>query len=248
MDSSVNSIDLWRKSANAWIEGQGESGDQSRKIILDPALNGLWADLYPTGFTGLKVADVGCGEGRYSRFLSSLGADVVGIDPVEAFIDRAHALHPQGRYHVGFGHSLPLESGSIDLALCYLSLLDMDDDAPAIAEIGRVLKEGGRCVVVAISNMCSSTEGWVKDSEGNRLYRPVDDYMTPKAMRLSWKGIEIINFHRPLSQTLASFFENGFVLDRFLEPLPPKDHPWFAEEVRVPNFQIYALKKERPSL
>ncbi len=250
MERTSETIDLWRKSADAWIEGQGDAGDQSRKIILDPALVRLWEDLYgSTGLAALRIVDIGCGEGRYSRFLASHGASVIGIDPVEAFIDRAKELHPDGNYHVARGENLPVDSESVDLALCYLSLLDIEDQDAVIAEIGRVVKPGGRCVIVAISNMCSSTEGWVKDSAGNRLYRPVDDYMDRKSMRLSWKGIEIINFHRPLSETLSAFFKSGFVLDRFIEPLPPKDHPWYIEEVRAPNFQIYALKKnENPSL
>ena len=230
------------------MRGQGEKGDQSREIILDPALERLWDDLYGmNGMAGLRIADIGCGEGRYSRYLSGKGASVLGIDPVEEFINQALTRHPEGNYRVGFGESLPLEDDSIDLALCYLSLLDIEDQDAVISEIRRVVKAGGRCVVVAISNMCSSTEGWVKDSDGNRLYRPVDEYMVRKSMRLSWKGIEIVNFHRPLSETLTTFFKIGFVLDRFIEPLPPENHPWRAEEIRAPNFQIYALKKECPA-
>ena len=62
-------------------------------------------------------------------------------------------------------------------------------------------------------------------------------------MDLEWRGIRIKNYHRPLSYVLGLFLNHGFVLMRFIEPLPDLSDPYYDEEWRVPNFQIYSFKR-----
>ena len=231
------SLGGWDVSAAAWIETQGDFGDWSRREILDPCLDKLLGDV-----RGLSILDVGCGEGRYTRKLASLGARVTGIDPVPAFVERAKNMLPEGKYFEAFGESLPLPDDSFDMVLSYLSLVDIPDFVEAIKEMARVLKPGGRIAVVTVSNIASTSDGWVKDSTGKRLYRTVDRYMEKFAVDLSWNGIEIVNFHRPLSAILKVFFDCGLVMDGFVEPLPDASSPGYLDEFRVPNFQILTFR------
>ncbi len=231
------SLGGWDVSAEAWIKGQGELGDWSRREILDPALDRLLEDV-----DCLSVLDLGCGEGRYARKLAKRGAIVTGIDPVSAFVERAKELLPAGTFLEAFAESLPLPDSSFDLVLSYLSLVDIQDYVKAIQEMRRVLKPGGRIVVVTVSNLASPSDGWIKDQSGKRLYRAVDRYMEEFSLELSWSGIEIINFHRPLSAILKAFFDCGLVMDGFLEPLPDQDSPEYADEFRAPNFQMMSFR------
>jgi SAM-dependent methyltransferase len=232
-------LSLWRKSAEAWVRSQGEEGDSSRREILDPALDGIWPAL-----TGKRVLDVGCGEGRYCRKLSLLGAETWGVDPVAEFIELARKRHPGGEYRVGSAESLEFASDSFDFTLSYLSLVDIPRDDLAASEMVRVTKPGGEIVVVSLSNLASPTENWVKDASGTKLYRTVDRYMDEFPLELAWSGISIRNYHRPLSRTLSAFLSQGAVLTRFLEPLPDAASPQYADEWRVPTFQIYSFRKE----
>ena len=234
----VNPIDMWRQSAGAWIADQGDEGDASRRIILDPALEPFRSTL-----NGKRVLDLGCGEGRYARKMSAAGALVTGVDPVPEFIERARQLDPAGDYRVCRAEDLPLEANSFDVVLSYLTLMDVEDYVSAGQEMVRVLAPGGRILLVLISNLTSCSEGWIKDAEGNRLFRPVDRYMEEFSMNLEWRGIRIVNYHRPLSAILKVFLSQGCVLTDFIEPLPPADHPWHVEERRAPNFQILELMK-----
>lgn len=234
----ANPIEMWRQSAGAWIADQGEEGDASRRIILDPAL-----ERFRSTLEGKRVLDLGCGEGRYARKMNAAGALVTGVDPVPEFIERARHLDPAGDYRVCHAEDLPLEANSFDVVLSYLTLMDVEDYAKAGREMVRVLAPGGRILLVLISNLASCSEGWIKDAEGNRLFRPVDRYMEEFSMNLEWRGIRIVNYHRPLSAILKVFFSQGCVLTDFIEPLPPADHPWHAEEHRAPNFQILELMK-----
>lgn len=237
MDNSDSPLELWTSSASAWVASQGEDGDKSRREILDPALDRLLADVQ-----GLRILDVGCGEGRYARKLAAQGALVTGLDPIPAFLRIASELGRE-QYVLGSGEQIPFKDGSFDVVLSYLSLVDIPDDAAASREMVRVLKRGGRLVVVTVSNMASPTAEWVKDAQGKKLYRTVDDYMDCRPMRLAWKGIDIVNYHRPLSRTIGQFLEAGTVLTTFLEPLPSPNSPEYADEYRVPTFQILEFGK-----
>ena len=230
-------LEGWKQSAQAWIDSQGETGDTSRREILDPALEPILMDV-----TGLKVLDVGCGEGRYARKLAKKGAMVTGVDPVEAFIKHARALHPDGTYVIAGGESLPFPDRSFDLVLSYLSIIDILQYRKAIHEMGRVLRSNGRIVLVTLSNLASTTDGWAKDEAGRKIYRTVDRYMEEFSMDLSWTDINIRNYHRPLSSILGAFFECGLVVDGFYEPLPRPESAEYGDEHRVPTFQIVTFR------
>ncbi|MEZ5164070.1 MAG: class I SAM-dependent methyltransferase [Fimbriimonadaceae bacterium] len=233
-------IELWEESADAWIVDQGSEGDQSRRLILDPAL-----EPWLSGLAGKRVLDLGCGQGRYCGKMLSCGVKAVGIDPVEKFIAKAKGDHPNGEFEVAVAENLPFEDDSFDVVLSYLTIIDIPDLEKAADEIARILRPGGEFKIVTISNLASTSDGWVKDDEGNRLYRTIDRYMEHFSLDLEWRGIRVRNFHRPLSYILKLFFDRGLVMTEFLEPLPPKDHNWYREEFRVPNFQIYGLRKEK---
>lgn len=167
---------------------------------------------------------------------------VTGIDPTQALIEVARALHPEGDYRVCAAESLPFEDDSFDIVLSYLSLVDIDDDLAAISEMCRVARPGGQVVVVTVSNMASTSDTWVRDGEGNKLYRTVDRYMECFPIELSWKGINIVNWHRPLGRTMGAFLGHGMRLTQFLEPLPDPSSPLYADEVRVPTFQVLTFE------
>ena len=97
----------------------------------------------------LDVVDLGCGEGRFSRMLAERGGRVTGVDLSERFIEYAteHRVGDE-RYVLGDMEDLRgLADGSFDLAVSYVSLVDVVDLEAAIAEAFRVLRPEGRLVV-----------------------------------------------------------------------------------------------------
>src|ERR1700677_2262651 len=73
---------------------------------------------------GLRVVDVGCGDGAMVRALTRLGAAVTGIEISAHQLAPALAATPAGRdcYLDGRGEALPLAEESIDLVLYFNSL------------------------------------------------------------------------------------------------------------------------------
>lgn len=108
--------------------------------------------------------------------------------------------------------------------------------------MARVIKSDGEILIVTISNVASTSDGWIKNGAGEKLYRPVDHYMDDFELDLKWRGIHILNYHRPLSAILEAFFKSGLVLDAFIEPLPSPNSVAYQDEFRAPSFQIMRFR------
>jgi SAM-dependent methyltransferase len=94
------------------------------------------------------VLDIACGSGLMLKPLLSEADGVIGVDYNEHACGHAHA---NGLLVVrGDAFSLPLRSGSVDMAV-NCQFLNQQDQAAArrfIEEVGRVLKSGSRLVLV----------------------------------------------------------------------------------------------------
>ena len=106
---------------------------------------------------GDKVLDVGCGSGRLTMAAQGwAGADgqAVGIDPSPEMIQVARRNAARAglkvKFEVGVVESLPFPGGSFDVVLNRLMLHHLPDDLKqrGLAEMCRVLKPGGVCLVV----------------------------------------------------------------------------------------------------
>jgi len=60
-------------------------------------------------------------------------------------------------------------------------------------------------------------------------------------------SVEYTNFHRSLSTYLDAFMAAGFTLQQLVEPTVTAEqlqrHPELDDELRVPNFILYVLRK-----
>ena len=232
----------WTEYAQDWIET-----DQAvRTGFLDTWMLEALGDV-----SGKSVIDIGCGEGRFCRLLSDLGAVVTGVDLTEALIERARGVGSRREtYLVGDAEDLEgVADGAFDLAVSYIVLVDLVDYRRSIREAYRVLRPGGRFIVCNLHPMrtaVKSVDGWISDRSG-KLFYPVDNYTEEGERKFLWWRGPFINMHRTLSSYLSSFLDAGFVLEALHEPIPSveqlAEHPHFDDEPRVPNFIIYVLKK-----
>jgi SAM-dependent methyltransferase len=145
-----------------------------------------------------------------------------GIDPTLGLLSVARARDPEGTYLEGRAESLPLGDDSFDLVVSYLSLIDIPDFRAAICEMARVLKPGGTLLIANLNsfNTACCDAGWVKDSSGKKLHYPIDNYMDERAMWIEYRGIRIVNHHRPLSGYMSALLGAGLRMTYFDEPSP----------------------------
>lgn len=101
---------------------------------------------------GKRILDVGCGDGALTRFLAHEGAVATGIDVSETRLADARAAEAVAGadYREGRGEKLPFPDASIDGVVYNNALhhVPVDAMAAALAEAARVLKPGGRLVVI----------------------------------------------------------------------------------------------------
>lgn len=202
------------------------------------------------GVEDQKILDCGCGEGRFCRLLVQMGARyVLGLDICEPMIEAARELRSErDEYLVADVENLDfIGVESFDLAVSYLNQCDLADFESNNREVFRVLKNGGRFVVANLHPMRSAVGGWHKTHDGQKSHVVLDNYFDESERNWEMLGVEFTNFHRTLSTYTRAFLDAGFILEGILEPTVAPErlalYPELADELRVPNFIIYILRK-----
>jgi SAM-dependent methyltransferase len=112
----------------------------------DRAVLAAFAELVGAGG---RVADLGCGPGRITAHLASLGLAVHGLDLSESMLAIARRDNPGLRFEQGSMLDLGLPDGALAGVVSWYSTIHTPDDRlPALfAELARVLAPGGYLLV-----------------------------------------------------------------------------------------------------
>jgi ubiquinone/menaquinone biosynthesis C-methylase UbiE len=97
------------------------------------------------------VLEVAIGTGRNLPFYPT-GVRLTGVDLSPAMLaiagDRAHAAGREVRLRQADAQALPFADASFDTVVCTLSLCAIPDDRAAVGEMRRVLRPGGRLLLL----------------------------------------------------------------------------------------------------
>lgn len=137
----AKSQEFFASSAGQW--------DRLRSELFGvrPELYALLGLLDPS----LTVADLGCGTGQLAEAVAPFVQRVIAVDESAAMLRAARTrLHGVAGAEVRHGtlEALPLEARTVDLAVMSLVLPYVADPALALAEAQRVLRPGGRLLIV----------------------------------------------------------------------------------------------------
>ena len=95
---------------------------------------------------GRRWLDIGCGTGALSAAILQACAPLSldGVDPSPGFLESARRqLGDRATFHCGSATALPLDAGSVDVAVSGLALNFVPDQAAALAEMKRVTGREG---------------------------------------------------------------------------------------------------------
>jgi len=157
------------RSGRDFFEEVGPDWDALRRVFGDDLLRAraIMALVRPP----LRVADIGTGTGILALELARQGLDVVGIDRSEAMLEAARRKWTlevgdgRGRveFKAGDAHALPLEDASVDAAFAHMVLHSLEEPERAVREMGRVVRPGGRVVVV---DFLAHDHAWMEQELG----------------------------------------------------------------------------------
>lgn len=100
---------------------------------------------------GLAVLEVGCGTGHWLELMLAHGAHVAGLDASEGMLERARAHLPPGTdLQHGAAERLPWPDGSFDRLICINAIHHFGNPPAFVAEAFRVLRPGGKALVIGI--------------------------------------------------------------------------------------------------
>ncbi|WP_037359363.1 class I SAM-dependent methyltransferase [Amycolatopsis orientalis] len=233
----VNDYDLLADTYTRWSDTEIQNAYYERPAVL--ALAGDVA--------GRRILDAGCGAGPLTAALRERGADVSGFDLSGGMLEIARQrLGPDADLRVAdVAEPLPYADNAFDDVVASLVLHYLEDWGPTLAEFHRVLRPGGRLIVVVDHPFAihllqrqtgqktdySATYEWTEDWEAGGRTTP---------MRF---------WNRPLHVMTDAFTAAGFRISVLSEPKPvPEAEKLFPEDYRMlcvsPSFLFFLLQAE----
>jgi SAM-dependent methyltransferase len=198
--------------------------------------------------TGMRALDFGCGTGRSTRFLRTLGFNVTGVDVSEDMLRIARAMDPSGDYRIVPDDNFDeLDVGAFDLVLSAFTFdnIPVTMKARIFSDLGKLLTPNG-AIVSIVSSPEIYTHEWAsfttKDFPQNAAAgsgdvvrivvtdhedrRPVEDILwTDESYRALYReaSLQAVQVFKPLAKGDESY-------------------PWVSE-TEIPPWAIYVLRR-----
>jgi SAM-dependent methyltransferase len=213
----VSMADTWDTIAD-WYADHVHDGSAMHEFAREVLLGAL-----PVDMSGLRVLDLGCGDGLITRAAAERGAQVVGVDPTARLIERAREREveaPTGAtYRVDDGCALEtVDDDWADWVTAGLSLNNVPDLGAALDSIRRALVPGGQ-LAFTVPHPCFEAPHarWVGADRvvGSYLDEGFWRSANPEGVRRAG------NQHRMISRYLTLLVDRGFALTMIAEPSAP---------------------------
>jgi demethylmenaquinone methyltransferase / 2-methoxy-6-polyprenyl-1,4-benzoquinol methylase len=168
---------------------------------------------------GNIILDAGCGYGNMSRLaLEEAGgnANVVMYDPILEMLANVKNYLPglQAALYSGIFEYMPFREGTFDVVLCGYSLRDAVHLPQAIAEMHRVLKAGGRLVIIDLGKPDNSVLRMVV-SAYLKYFLGIFAYLAAGKAGLKFKTLYGTYMRWPKNSQLESMLKDRFSQVRF---------------------------------
>lgn len=183
---------------------------------------------------GKKVLDAGCAAGWYTKWLLDKGASVIALDfspnmikmTKERVGDKAEIIRADLNEPLSF-----IQDESIDVVVSSLTLHYIKNWDIVMSEFNRILKKNGQLVFSVHHPFMDFT---VFNKENYFSTEIIDDeWETHKG------NVKVQFYRRPLNKIVSPVIENGFIIEKLLEPMP-------IEQFRIEHPELYDKLTKRP--
>jgi SAM-dependent methyltransferase len=192
-----------------------------------------------------RALDFGCGSGRSTRFLKSLGFDATGVDINPHMLEQARRLDPTENYHLLNAQSSLFPAASFDLIFQSFVLLEYSSTAQMVEtleEFNRLLAADGTVVIVTGSEEYYSHD-WVSFQNNVPENQNLQSGDTARAL-IRGTDIVLFDYYWTDQDYQGAFEQAGFEVVDLARPLAQSNEPiaWKSESEH-PCWVIYSLKK-----
>lgn len=225
-----------------------ENEGNANNIFEEPALFSLMPDLKDK-----TVLDLGCGFGGHClHFIREGAKKVVGIDISKKMLDIAKAENNNSNI---IYLNMPMENitelkEKFDIVVSSLALHYVEDYAALVHNIYALLNENGVFVFSQENplNTCfSSGKRWTKDEKGKKLFANISNYGIDGERESVWFVDHVKKYHRTFSTIINTLIEEGFSIEKLIEPVPTKEilekYPEYSDLIHKPDFLLGKAKK-----
>lgn len=227
MNSPTHNDDPWTEHADWWVREFTDGADVEYSEQMLPLIAQHLPVAGPAG-TVVRVADLGCGEGQAARLVAER-PDVValGVDASNALLQVAAERGGDPRYVRGSVLDVPVAEGALDAVISCLVLEHIADVDGACTEMARVLRPGGRAVLLLNHPLVQPPGStWVHDhiAEPPEQYWRLGPYLSEGSAPFTVTAEVTVEFHhRPLHRYLNAAWSAGLQLVHMDEPRPPAE-------------------------
>lgn len=215
-------------NVSSWYDETVENSDSYQQKVILPNLLRIVAPQ-----KGVKILDVGCGTGVFSRAFAEKGAEVVGVDIGLELIDIAEKKSGdlKIKYVLASADNLSkIKDGEFDVATIVLAIQNMKNLDAVIGEVSKKLKQGGILAIVINhpAFRIPQNSDWYYDEKDKIQYRKIARYMSemeiPILMNPGNKNSKkTYSFHRPLQVYVKSLVKNGLFIIKLEEWISHKE-------------------------
>lgn len=141
----------------------------------------------------LDVADLGCGEGYLTVETARWAKHVTAVDRSSSVLARAKALAARKKctnitWKKGELEQVPIDDESQDVALLSQALHHAAEPTHAVAEASRILKPGGRLLVL---DLRPHDETWVREKLGDQWFGFSDEQLSGLLSRNGFRDVRV---------------------------------------------------------
>lgn len=226
-EMQTEALQIWNNIAGFWDAYMGDGGNDFHNELIKPTVTEL---LQPG--PGMKILELGCGAGLYTRYLDELGAAVVATDGSSVFLEIAQKRNA-GNRAVFAALDVTLQAHwdamhaahpVFDALVCNMMFMDVAQVSIMCRNAARILKPGG-VWVISLMHPCFGTSDmcFVAEQDDTRQRNCIKIYRYTHVEPFKGYGIrsqpeQHYYFHRPLHVVLGSLFACGLVVNGLEEP------------------------------
>lgn len=240
----------WNNLGEEWFE-LAQQGETRMHFIMPYMLK------FMGNVEGVKILDLGCGEGGYSRELAKRNAEVVAIDCSEKAV--RYSMESAKKEGLDIPHYIrnsndlyEIEDNEFDVVLCSMMLMDCEDLDGTLREAARVLKPGGRLFASVLHPCFDGNHETGIGRQGTGIDRQVVvmNYFEPKQWEAPlYKGVTpVLWHHRTLEEYVKAFVKAGLSIVDLNEPRATEEQAEISTAIawlqKIPLFLYWELKKE----